>query len=239
MAVVFPVHNEKRTAIRLCRSIRDFLDESPAASAVIVDDGSNDGSADLFQSEVAGHPRVMVVCLPVNRGKGHAVRTAVERISAERILFMDGDLAYSLKEIPRMVHALDEHDVVIGSRSMAPQARGGLSVRRAVFGWGFNRLACALFQIDYPDTQAGFKGFRREAAKKIFSKQRINGFAFDAEILFLSKKLGLQVGEIPVQVTSEHSYKNSQMKLALDSFRCIADFFRVLWWATTGGYRFS
>ena len=237
--VVFPVHNEKKAVMRLCHALREFLAETPAVSAVIVDDGSDDGSYEIIKRETAEQPRVSVLRLSANRGKGRAIRSAFENVSTDMIMFMDGDLAYSLDHIPRMLQSLEKYDVVIGSRSMAAQPQGGLTVRRAVLGWGFNRLACGILGIDYPDTQAGFKGFRREAAEKIFARQRLNGFAMDAEILFLSKKLGLQVGQIPVQVSADHSYKSSQLKLIGDSLRCLKDFFRVRWWAVTGGYRFS
>ena len=237
--VVFPIHNERKTAMRLCHAIREFLTEAPTVSAMIVDDGSDDGSYEIIKRETAEHSRFSVLRLPRNQGKGRAIRSAFENIEADMMMFMDGDLAYSLDHIPRTLQFLQKYDVVIGSRSMAPQPQGGLSFRRLVLGWGFNRLACGILGIDYPDTQAGLKGFRREAAKKIFTRQRLNGFAFDAEILFLSKKLGLKVGQLPAQVSGDHSYKTSQLKLIGDSLRCFKDIFRVRWWAATGGYRFS
>ena len=239
VAIVFPVHNEKQSAQALCHFIRELLKDTPTASAMVVDDGSDDGSADVFDKEIGVHPRALVLRMSKNRGKGRAVRSAFEKAEADIMVFMDGDLAYSFEHIPRMVEALRDHDVVIGSRAMAPQPLGGLTVRRMVLGWGFNRLACLLLGLDYPDTQAGLKGFRREAAQKLFSRQRLNGFAFDAEILFLAKHLNLRVGQIPAQVSARHSYKNSQLKLFFDSLRCLKDFLRVRWWAATGKYRFS
>jgi dolichyl-phosphate beta-glucosyltransferase len=236
--VVFPVHNEKEVAVRLCHAIQEFLKKTPTVSAMIVDDGSDDGSHEII-SQAAVHSRVSVLRLSRNQGKGRAIRSAFEKIEADMMMFMDGDLAYSLDHIPRVLESLEKYDVVIGSRSMAPQPQGGLTVRRAILGWGFNRLACGILGIDHPDTRAGLKEFRREAAQKIFTRQRLNGFAFDAEILFLSKKLGLQVGQLPAQVSADHTYKNSQLKLIGDSLRCLKDFFRVRWWAATGGYRFS
>lgn len=175
--------------------------------------------------------------LPANGGKGKAVRLAFLRSKADFLIFIDGDLAYSLDHIHPLLDALKKSDVVIGSRSMAPQPQGGLPARRAFLGWAFNRLSCLLFGFDYPDTQAGLKGFTAEAAHKLFSRQKLNDFAFDAEILYLAKKLGLSVDQIPAQVSGQHTYKTSQVKLIFDSLRCLKDFLLVRWWSATGAYQ--
>jgi dolichyl-phosphate beta-glucosyltransferase len=136
-----------------------------------------------------------------------------------------------------MISALKSSDMVIGSRSMVSQAEGSLPKRRAFLGWGFNRLACLLFGFDYPDTQAGLKGFRRRAARELFLRQRVDGFAFDAELLYLARKLGLKVGQIPAQVSGAHSYKASQVRLTADTLLCLWDFLRIRLRSWTGQYR--
>ena len=170
-------------------------------------------------------------------GKAKAVRLAFLGAEADFLIFIDGDLAYSFDHIAPLLHSLKKHDVAIGSRSMAPQSQGGLPACRAFLGWGFNRLACLLFGFDYPDTQAGLKGFTAEAARKLFSRQKLDGFAFDAELLYLAKKLGLCVGQIPARVSSEHTYKTSQVKLTLDSLRCLKGLFFIRWWSAVGAYK--
>ena len=177
------------------------------------------------------------MALPTNGGKGRAVRMACLRAKADFIIFIDGDLAYSFDHIAPILDSLKQHDVAIGSRSMAPQSQGGLPACRAFLGWGFNRLACLLFGFDYPDTQAGLKGFTAEAARKLFSRQKLDGFAFDAELLYLAKKLGFSVDQIPAQVSGQHTYKTSQVKLIFDSLRCLKDFVLVRWWSATGAYK--
>ena len=122
---------------------------------------------------------------------------------------------------------------------MVPQAQGGLPARRAFLGWGFNRLVCFLLAFDYSDTQAGLKGFTKVAAKKIFSRQKLNGFAFDSELLYLAKKLGLQVEQIPAQVSSRHTYKTAHVNLLLNSISCLLDILCIRWWSWTGAYRSS
>ena len=159
------------------------------------------------------------------------------RAEADFLIFIDGDLAYSFDHITPLLQSLKKHDIVIGSRSLTPQPREGSSARRAFLGWAFNRLACLLFGFDYPDTQAGLKGFTAEAAQKLFSRQKIDGFAFDAELLYLAKKLGLSVDQVPAQVSGQHTYKTSQVKLIFDSLRCLKDLFLIRWWSAMGAYK--
>jgi cellulose synthase/poly-beta-1,6-N-acetylglucosamine synthase-like glycosyltransferase len=205
--------------------------------AIVVDDGSTDGTAAAFRQGLRGLKRASVMGLHENGGKGRAIRLAFAGAQQDLLIFLDGDLAYSLSHLKPMVSALKKHDVVIGSRSLAPQADGGLPKRRAFLGWGFNRLACTWLGIDYPDTQAGLKGFRRRAARELFLRQKVDSFAFDAELLYLAKKLGLKVGQIPAQVSGEHSYKTSQVKLTADTLLCLWDFFRIRLRSWTGQYR--
>ena len=235
--LILPVHNEAPLAPRVCHDLRNFLRKNRLISALVVDDGSTDGTAEAFQRGILDGWRASLMALPRNGGKGRCVRLACLRAKADFIIFIDGDLAYSFDHIAPLLDSLKQHDVAIGSRSMAPQSQGGLPARRAFLGWGFNRLACLLFGFDYPDTQAGLKGFTAEAARKLFSRQKLNDFAFDAELLYLAKKLGLRVGQVPAQVSSEHTYKTSQVKLLVDSLLCLKDFLLVRWWSATGAYK--
>ena len=235
--LVLPVHNEAAQVPRISRAIRVFLSKNRNVSLRVVDDGSNDGTAEAFCRALRGVKNASVMALARNGGKGRAVRLGLTGGRQDLWVFMDGDLAYDFQHLAPMVEALHEHDVVIGSRSMAAQPDGGLPARRAFLGWGFNRFACCWLGFDYPDTQAGLKGFRRTAGQKLFSSQKLDDFAFDAELLYLARKLGLKVGQIPAQVSGLHNYKTSQVKLTLDSLRCLLDFLRIRFWSWTGQYR--
>lgn len=237
--VVLPVHNEEASALRVCRAIRTFCSRNRKALVRVVDDGSSDGTADAFRKGLKGVKNASVMALRENGGKGRAVRLGLAGGLQDFWIFMDGDLAYEFHHLAPMVEALQNHDVVIGSRSMAAQPDGGLPARRAFLGWGFNRLACWWFGLDYPDTQAGLKGFRRAAGQKLFSNQKLNDFAFDAELLYLARKMRLKVAQIPAQVSGRHNYKTSQVKLSLDTLRCLMDFLRIRVWAWAGQYRLS
>lgn len=235
--LVLPVHNEAGEVGRVCKKLRLFLARKRNFRAIVVDDGSTDGTAEEFRRQLRRLKSATVMGLHENGGKGRAIRLAFAGARQDLLIFMDGDLAYSLTHLSPMLAALKDYDVVIGSRSMAPQPEGGLPKRRAFLGWGYNRLACLCLNFEYPDTQAGLKGFRRRAARELFLRQKVDGFAFDAELLYLARKLGLKVGQIPAQVSGAHSYKTSQVKLAADTLRCLWDFLLIRFRSWTGQYR--
>jgi dolichyl-phosphate beta-glucosyltransferase len=236
--LVLPVHNEASEVPRISKAIRSFLGKNRNISVRVVDDGSTDGTTEAFRLGLRDLKSASVMALPENGGKGRAVRLGLTGGRQDYWIFMDGDLAYDFTHVEEMIKALRDHDVVIGSRSMIAQPDGGLPARRAFLGWGFNRLACAWLGFDYPDTQAGLKGFRRSAGQKLFSRQKLDDFAFDAELLYLARKLGLKVGQIPARVSGLHNYKTSQVKLILDTLRCLLDFLRIRLWSWTGQYRY-
>ena len=237
LRLVMPVHNEILLVDEVCQAVEKAVRKMPELRVTIVDDGSNDGTGKSFQKNLKKVKNTKVILLGANGGKGRAVREGFRDATEEKLIFMDGDMAYSMDHLEPMKVSLTKYDVVIGSRSMVPQAQGGLPARRAFLGWGFNRLACSLLGIDFPDTQAGLKGFTQKAAKALFAKQRLNDFAFDVELLYLCRKLGLSVGQIPAQVAPQHTYKTSRVKLFFDSLKCFQEILLIRWWSWTGAYR--
>ena len=235
--LVLPVYNERHLVKDVSQALEEASRRNPQLRVVVVDDGSKDGTGAAFRQQLHSLENAEVIILPKNGGKGHAIRSGFRDAQEEHLMFTDGDLAYSLDHLTPLEESLAKHDVVIGSRSMAPQAHGGPPARRAFLGWGFNRLACCLLRIDYPDTQAGLKGFQRQAAERLFEKQKLTDFAFDVELLYLCRKLGFRVGQIPAQVSSRHTYKTSRVKLFWDSLKCLKELFLIRWWSWTGAYR--
>ena len=234
--VVLPLHNEVANSKHLCHELKEACRKFPKVSFMVVDDGSDDGTASVLRRGLKGLDRVRVMAFPENGGKGRVVRLSLAQAKHDFLVFMDGDLAYSFDHLKPMIAGLKKADMVIGSRSMAPQSQGGIPARRAFLGWGFNRLACLILGFNYPDTQAGLKGFKNAAARELFSRQKLDDFAFDAELLYLAKKLHLKVVQIPALVSGTHNYKTSQVKLLKDTLRCLMDFCLVRWWSWTGAY---
>jgi len=168
------------------------------AEVLFVDDGSRDGTGDYLEQIAAGRDGVRVLHLPENRGKGAAVRTGVAFASREVIVFMDADLATDLADLHPLLAALETHDVAIGSRATALAVVSDASLRRRLMGGTFNWVVRTANNLPFRDTQCGFKAFRAPFAKVVFAASRLDGFAFDVEILALSAVLGGSVVEIPV-----------------------------------------
>lgn len=250
LSIVFPCFNE---AARLPRTLQRYLAHFPrdpkAVELVVVDDGSADGTFAVAQAVAAGDPRVRVLHTEPNHGKGYAVRTGMLAAAGERIVFTDADGSYGPDQVEQVVQALERAPVAIGSRtatpppgaagSEAPGAPGaaaprglGPALRRAA-SRVFNAAMRLALGLPFHDTQCGLKGLRREAARSLFGRARLDGFAFDAEILFLARRLGYEVVEIPVQARDRDG---SKVRLAVDALRMLTEVWSVRRAAARGVY---
>ena len=158
------------------------------------------------------------------------MRTGVLEAQGELIVFTDADGSYGPGEVARVTAALAEAPVAIGSRP-AGWATGPPARRLA--SRLFNRAIRALLGLPFGDTQCGLKGFRRYAALEVFGRARLDGFAFDAEVLFLARRLGLVVSEVPVRAEERDG---SKVQLVVDALGMLGDVLRVRRWAVSGGY---
>ncbi len=236
--MLLPLHNERARIPATLAAVAGFAAAHPDYRFLYVDDGSTDGTAELVRTRLlaAPCPNVGLLAYAPRRGKGHALRVGVAQARADLVCFTDGDLAYSLDQLLAVVAALATHDVVIGCRDRRDPAERALGPARRILGAGFNRLARLVLGLPHPDTQAGLKGFRREAATRLFARQRVGGFAFDVEVLYLARRLGYRVGEIPCRVAVEHSAKPSKVDLLRDPVRMCRDLLAVRWHAARGRY---
>ena len=254
--VILPVYNESRLIGHTLDAVLAFVDQNPGFGFLFVDDGSSDDTAKIIRERLAGRKddRVALLSYAPNRGKGRAVHAGVERClevfsiagldekgpgagsDGGLVCFTDGDLAYPLDHLTELAAALEKHDVVIGSRSLVHKDEKNTSIPRRIMGGTFNILARALIGVPHKDTQAGLKGFRARAAREIFRRQSLDGFAFDVEIVFLARRLGFSVGEIPARVSEEHSYKVSKVDLLRDPLRMFRALLDVRTAAARGRY---
>jgi glycosyltransferase involved in cell wall biosynthesis len=195
-----------------------------------VDDGSTDQTVAIAEAIAAHDARVRVVRSQPNHGKGFGVRTGVLAAEGELIVFTDADGSYGPAELARVTAALTHAPMAIGCRP-ADWATGPL-VRRLASRL-FNRAIQALLGLPFRDTQCGLKGFHRQAALEVFGRARLDGFAFDAEVLFLAGRLGLRVSEVPVRAEERDG---SKVQLLVDALDMLRDVLRVRRWAVSGGY---
>jgi dolichyl-phosphate beta-glucosyltransferase len=195
LSVVVPAFNEEQRLPRTLSAWQAFLGAQPYASELlVVDDGSSDGT-----SEVAQAAGARVLTLPVNQGKGGAVRTGMLDASGRWLAYVDADLNVSPEHVPEALRLLEGGaDVVVGRRGLAEYGRAEGAVRLLAGGLvQVTRRALALTWAT--DTQCGFKIFRREVGRAIFRRSLIRSFAFDIEVLFLADKLGAHIVELPVR----------------------------------------
>ncbi|MFK8022842.1 MAG: glycosyltransferase [Ilumatobacter sp.] len=221
LSVVVPAFDEARRIVPTLVSIASALLEQGLEFEIIVsDDGSRDGTPDLVRG--LGWRNVVVLDPGVNRGKGAAVRDGVLAANGRRILFTDADMSTPMRELPELLRRLDAGaDVAIGSRAAdGAVERSKSSVRRLV-SWGWRRTARLGLGIDIADTQCGFKLFTREAAHELFGASRIDGFSFDAELLFLAARADHRVDEVPVEWFDAPGSKVRPLAVALGFLRDI------------------
>jgi len=217
VSVVVPAYNEER---RLAQSLERIMDHRSCVCSVdeiiVVDDGSRDCTAELVERAQAFDGRVRAVRFTKNRGKGAAVRAGVAASTSDWILVTDTDLSTPLIELDSLVRYGDlGYDVVIGVRRI----RHNQPLHRRIVGHGFNLFVRAALGVDFADTQCGFKLYERRAGKDLFSRQHLDSYAFDVEVLLLA--LGrYRVREVPVFWAHTPL---SRVALGRDSVRMFAD----------------
>jgi glycosyltransferase involved in cell wall biosynthesis len=224
VSVVVPCFDESQRLPQLrdgYRRLASMVDE-----VIIVDDGSTDGSAelvaDMFVSDQSSNIRL--VELGENVGKGAAVSAGVLEAHGDAVVFMDADLATDLADLTPLVSALDRHDVVIGSRVMPGHVVIGGHWHRSLMGRAFNRFVSLSTGLRLSDTQCGFKAFRSQWARVLFTDLELSRFAFDVEVLLRARSLGLSIGEIPVHWTA---VDGSHVHPVRDSWRMLRDVRRL------------
>ncbi len=237
LTIVIPAYNE---AARLGRSLPQllaFLRTLPGGGRVlVVDDGSGDGTAAAARAHMPAHPELQVLTLARQQGKGAAVRAGMLAASTEIIGYMDADLSTSLRHVPDAAAAIEGGaDVVIGSRALrrsltrVPQPRYRRAGARA-----FRELARAVGALPHvPDTQCGFKFFRRAAAHDLFGSTVIDRWMFDLEVLRLSRHRGYRVVQLPVEWSND---PDSRLRLTVDTLRMGRDLARIRWRFGAGRY---
>jgi glycosyltransferase involved in cell wall biosynthesis len=241
VSVILPVYNAGPNIERVFDAVYEFARTRPDYHFLFVDDGSQDETATILQRCISqtGNGCVNLISYRQNGGKGYAIKTAFYQTQGENVLFTDGDLAYDLDHLPHLVEALKKHDVVAGSRSLIPHQGKSLPISRRILGRGFNLFVRLLLNLPFRDTQAGLKGFRRDAGERLFALLNVHDFSFDVELIYLAKNLGFSIGEIPARVSDEHDFKDSTLRLFRDPFSMLFSLLRIKLARTNGDLRIS
>jgi dolichyl-phosphate beta-glucosyltransferase len=227
-SVVVPIYDESRRLERPVATLVSHLARiGESAELVFVDDGSRDGTFERIQSLVkeAAIP-VRVLRYERNRGKGHALKVGFANTRGQRILFSDVDLATPIDALASLSEAMDRgYDIAIGSRiAEGAEILVHQPWYRKQMGRVFTWLVRVLF-ADVSDATCGFKMFRGEMGRELFSHLRIDGWAFDAELLFLARRRGLRIVEVPVRWEDR---SGSKVHLLRDSLGSLLELIRIV-----------
>ena len=200
-SIVIPAYNE---GARLGATLEKVLSYTHArgwdAEVIVVNDGSRDNTSDIVREYATANPDLRLVENPGNRGKGFSVRMGMLSARGRIVLFSDADLSSPIEEAPKLLQALEAGaDIAIGSRWLRAETQTQRQpLYRQLFGRIFNLLLRLTLGLQFKDTQCGFKAFKRPAIQAIFPLQKIERWGFDPEILFLARKFGFKVQEVPV-----------------------------------------
>jgi dolichyl-phosphate beta-glucosyltransferase len=213
LTVVLPCYNEADRLPGTLQALLAHLSAAPGeVEVLVVDDGSTDATVEVAEAVAAVDGRVRVLSYRPNRGKGFAVRTGMLAAQGEWVVFTDADGSYGPSDLDRILAALDRAPVAIGSRT---DGTGG-PVARRVASRVFNLAIRSALGLPFGDTQSGLKGFRRAAAQQIFRQARVDGFAFDVEVLWLARQFSLEVAEVDVQAMERQGSKVQMVADALE-----------------------
>lgn len=228
LSIVIPAYNEERRLPGTIRDIRSFFARFPQVEVIVVVEKSKDRTVELAKEAAAGDPMIQIVANDVQRGKGYAVKCGMLRARGQFVFFMDADLSTPLAEVLKFLaefQAQPDVAILIGSRAEAQsQIIKKQSWVRRNMGRSFNRFVQVFGVEGIKDTQCGFKAFRKRAVEPIFSRQTLNGFAFDVEVLVLAQMMGFKIQTIPVRWVNS---PDSKVRIWLDPFKMLLDLIRI------------
>lgn len=228
ISIVIPAYNEAGRILPSLKLLGAFCHERFSAFEIIcVDDGSSDDTWKII-SGLKDMPFVKPLRLDENRGKGFAVRRGMRLAGGRFLFFTDADLPYRPEALDAAMNAFYQEncDLVAGVREFSdPERRINVGQVRSFASRVFSALVARLFKLAVRDTQCGFKGFSRAAARQIFSRLNIYGYAFDVEVFILARRLGLKIRPIPVALVEQ---AGSKIRLTRDPMAMLVDLLRLV-----------
>lgn len=231
ISVCVPMYNEEKIAADCAKTLHDVMSANQVMTGddfeiIFCDDGSIDNCGERVRKLTGEYHGLRVVGYPDNRGKGSAVREAIAASEGDIVMYLDCDLAYGTDVVPEVIRKMKEsdYDIIIGSRNLTDDGYEGYTPIRKLASKTYIKVLnlCAGFHMS--DSQCGFKTFRGDIARKIFSYCRTDGFAFDIEAIMIAEKMKLNIGEIPVKIIN---HRDSKINVVRDTFKMLGDLKRI------------
>jgi glycosyltransferase involved in cell wall biosynthesis len=237
ISLIIPAYNEEKRLPATLEKIMAFLQSEGAdAEILIVDDGSIDNTAQVAREFSIRYPSISLISIP-HLGKGSAVKTGMLQAKGDLLLLVDADLSVPIDQVWKLLSSSNQENyIAIGSREAPGAERLREPFYRHALGVVYNFLIRHLLHLRIRDTQCGFKCFHNRIAKKLFSLQSLNGWAFDVEILYVAARMGCRIIEVPVTWQYDH---DTRIKVARDSCAMLRDLFSIKWNALKGRYIIS
>ncbi len=236
LSIVLPAYNEEAVIKNTLDRVAEYLEgRYPSYKIIVVCDGCRDNTAKVAEETAKTNHKIQVLDRKINMGKGFSVRQGCLEAKGDLIIFTDADLSTPIDEIEKLLKWLEEgYDIVIGSRALK---ESDIQIRQAWYreamGKIFNLFVQTFAIKGIKDTQCGFKGFKKEVARKIFQRQIINGFGFDVEVLYIAKMLGYSIKEVPVRWLNRAASKVNPLTHPL---QMLTDLIRIRFRGWKGAY---
>ena len=227
LTLILPAYNEAKTISSTLLEVTEYFRSRGYPYEIIVSADGDDGTRELALKFALSHPEVQVIGDSVRRGKGRGIREAVKIASGSIIGFADADNKVPIEEFQKIEPWFGcGFDIVIGSRALAAsQVEQKQKWYRRVGARGFYYFMHSVVGLPgIEDTQCGFKFFQREVARDLFSRQRVDGYMFDIEVLALAQLSSHRIKEVPIRW---HDDADSRLQLLSGNIRNVIDIFRI------------
>lgn len=235
-SIVIPAYNESARIAASLERVLAYIDQRGwDAEVLVVNDGSRDNTAEIVHDYLKKSPRLRLLENPGNRGKGYSVRNGMLHAGGDILLFSDADLSSPIEEADKLFAAIASGaDIAIGSRWLQSHLQTQRQpLYRQLFGRTFNLLLRISLGLRFKDTQCGFKAFTRRAGQAIFPAQKIERWGFDPELLYLAKRFGFSVAEVPVAWAHREGTRINPLR---DGIRMFGEMLKIRWNALRGKY---
>ena len=228
ISLVIPVYNEEKIIGDTIQTVKTFMENNfDDYEVIFINDGSKDDTLKIISEFISDNDKIKVISYEKNKGKGGAVRTGMLAAEGDIIFYTDCDLAYGLeilKDGYKVFEKNIEADILIGSRRKHKDGYASYTVLRKIMSVVFYMFLKIYGGIKSSDSQSGIKGFRKDAAQKIFSLCETNGWTFDFEVLLIADKLKFKIEEMPAKIINHRESKINPVK---DSLRALKDVSRI------------